>query len=37
MLEGEQNEYRLGTIFMKNFYTALDFDNDMIVLGVNAG
>lgn len=37
MLPGEANEYRLGTLFMRNFYTALDFDNDMIILGVNAG
>lgn len=37
MLAGEANEYRLGTLFMRNFYTGLDFDNDMIVLGVNSG
>ena len=37
MLPGITNEYRLGTLFMRNFYTALDFDNDMIILGVNSG
>jgi hypothetical protein len=31
------NQYRLGTIFLQNFYTALDFDNNMILLGVNKG
>ena len=37
MLKGEKNEYRLGTLFMRSFYTGLDFDNDLIILGVNAG
>jgi hypothetical protein len=36
-LKDVDNEYRLGTLFMRNFYTALDFDNDMIAIGVNAG
>lgn len=31
------NQYRLGTIFLRNFYTALDFDNNLILIGVNKG
>lgn len=34
---GESNEYRLGTIFLRNFYTVLDYDNDLIAIGVNKG
>lgn len=34
---GDSNEYRLGTIFLRNFYTALDYDADLIVIGVNRG
>lgn len=34
---GGSNAYRLGTIFLRNFYTALDFDKDLIVIGVNRG
>lgn len=34
-IPGDANEYRLGTIFLRNFYTALDFDTDMIILGLN--
>ena len=36
-LKGEKSEYRLGTIFLRNFYTALDYENDLIILGVNTG
>lgn len=36
-LEGVKNEYRLGSIFLRNFYTGLDFDNDQIIMGVNMG
>jgi len=36
-IPGTSNEYRLGTIFLKNFYTALDFDKDLIIIGVNKG
>ena len=32
----DANQYRLGTIFLRNFYTALDFDNNLIMIGVNA-
>ena len=31
------NHYRLGTIFLRNFYTGLDFDKNLIVIGVNQG
>ena len=31
------NQYRLGTIFLRNFYTGLDFDNNYILLGINDG
>jgi hypothetical protein len=31
------NQYRLGTIFLRNFYTGLDFDNNIILIGVNRG
>lgn len=36
-LPGESSEYRLGTIFLRNFYTAFDFDNDLIIIGLNRG
>lgn len=29
------NQYRLGTIFLRNFYTALDFDENLIAVGIN--
>ena len=31
------NQYRLGTIFLRNFYTGLDFENDMLLIGINKG
>lgn len=31
------NQYRLGTIFLRNFYTALDYDNNLILMGINKG
>jgi hypothetical protein len=31
------NQYRLGTIFLKNFYTGFDYNNDEILIGVNKG
>lgn len=31
------NQYRLGTIFLRNFYTALNFDQNLIMIGVNKG
>lgn len=34
-MKGEANEYRLGTIFLRNFYTSLDYDRDLIAIGVN--
>ena len=36
-LKGETNLYKLGTIFLRNFYTALDYDMDLITIGVNKG
>lgn len=36
-LLGDTNEYRLGNLFLRNFYTVLDYDHDMIAIGVNAG
>ena len=31
------NQYRLGTIFLKNFYTGFDYENNEIIIGVNKG
>ena len=31
------NQYRLGTIFLRNFYTGLDYENNLILLGPNEG
>ena len=28
---------RLGTVFLRNFYIGLDYEKDMIMIGVNAG
>lgn len=36
-IPGESNEYRLGTIFLRNFYTSLDYEKDQIAIGVNRG
>jgi hypothetical protein len=36
-LKGVQSEYRLGSVFLRNFYTGLDYKNDMIYIGVNKG
>lgn len=33
----ESHEYRLGNIFLRNFYTALHYDKDLIMIGVNKG
>ena len=32
----DSNQFRLGTIFLRNFYTGLDYDKNLIMLGVNA-
>lgn len=29
------NYYRLGTVFLRSFYTVLDFDQDLIMVGLN--
>lgn len=37
-LEGipdKYNQIRLGTVFLRNFYTVLDYDNNLIALGLN--
>ena len=31
------NQIRLGRVFLRNFYTSLDFENDLIILGLNLG
>jgi len=31
------NQYRLGTIFLRNFYTGLNFETQEIMLGLNEG
>lgn len=31
------NQYRLGSIFLRNFYTGLDFDNNLLLIGINQG
>lgn len=30
------NQYRLGRVFLRNFYTGLDFENNLIMIGPNA-
>ena len=30
------NQFRLGTIFLRNFYTVLEFDLNLIMLGINS-
>jgi hypothetical protein len=34
-IANEENIFRLGAIFLRNFYAALDFDNNLILLGIN--
>jgi hypothetical protein len=29
------NQIRLGSVFLRNFYTVLDFDNNYIMIGLN--
>lgn len=36
-LVGVTNEYRLGTVFLRNYLTVLDYEHDMILLGINKG
>ena len=31
------NEYRLGSIFLRNFYVGLDYEKNQLVLGLNKG
>jgi hypothetical protein len=30
------NQYRLGRVFLRNFYTALDYEQNLIMIGPNA-
>ena len=34
-IPAEANHYRLGTTFLKHFYTALDYERNLIVMGLN--
>lgn len=36
-ISDNSNQYRLGTIFLRNFYTALDYEKNVIQLGINKG
>ena len=36
-LHGESSKYMLGTVFLRNFCTVLDYDDDLIAIGVNKG
>ena len=31
------NEYRLGSVFLRNFYVGLDYEYNQLVLGLNKG
>ena len=31
------NEYRLGSVFLRNFYVGLDYEDNQLVLGLNKG
>jgi hypothetical protein len=31
------NQYRLGTIFLRSFYLGLDFEQDLVLMGINKG
>lgn len=31
------NQYRLGTIFLRNFFVGLDYENNMLLIGINKG
>jgi len=32
-VKGVEDEFRLGALFLKNFYAALDYENDFIIIG----
>lgn len=34
-LQNTENDYRFGKIFLRNFYTALEYDKSVIMLRVN--
>jgi len=31
------NHFRIGTVFLRNFYVGLDYEENMILIGVNKG
>jgi hypothetical protein len=31
------NQFRLGTVFLRNFYTGLDYDHNQLLIGLNQG
>lgn len=31
------NQYRLGTIFLRNFFVGLDYESNLILIGINKG
>jgi len=33
----DSNQYRLGTIFLRNFYVGFDYKKNKIAIGLNAG
>jgi len=36
-IDDNLNQYRLGTIFLRNFYVGLDYNYEQIVIGLNEG
>lgn len=36
-ISDKADHFRLGTIFLRNFYTGLDFEHNMIAIGLNLG
>ena len=34
-IDDKYNQVRLGTTFLRNFYTGLDFDENQIMIGLN--
>lgn len=36
-IDDKFNQYRLGSIFLRNFYVGLDYSQNLIVVGLNKG
>ena len=34
-IDDSLNQYRLGSIFLRNFYVGLDFEHNKILIGLN--